>query len=355
MKLRGVLKKLVVAIVTGVVVNSLANAIFPKKEFSLFPTLSAMSVVIASGSSSYSLYKNVLLSNLVYAATCLAEFKLGVSLVSLPLFAATLSLVATNKTVNVSRSLIGVSNFPRLEKIYSESKLRKKIGLLKEKVKTLEINVACEEDLRLVEQIIRTRKFVAYKENNSIKLLYEYYENLPNFGSESIKKVRGKKVDNELILNEIYEKASPSFPSLILPFEEKRVKVPSNYSKGKLVILDQEGKINLHKLKKINEKAGWVELGENPIVNFVKRRLFSGRVTFSIITRNEQRSGADLTIFIKKDFQEKEVSNVVISVPKHTEKLGKYVGFENLEPFNNSIILYSQEDDLLFLLKGDQK
>jgi len=137
MKLREALKKAIFAIVAGVVVNSLANSIFPRKEFSLFPTLSAMGAVIAGSSSSYNLYKNVLFSNLVYTLACLAEFRLGISLVSLPFFIATLSLVATRGKVSTARTPIAVSNFPRLEKIYSESKLKKKVNVLKEKAKTL--------------------------------------------------------------------------------------------------------------------------------------------------------------------------------------------------------------------------
>lgn len=354
MKLREVLKKSVVAIITGVIANSFANAIFPRKEFSLFPTLSTMGAVIISGSSSYNLYKSVLVSNLIYTLTCLTELKLGISLVSLPFFVAILSLVVAHSKINMNRSLIAVSNFPRLEKVYNESKLKKKVSSFKEKVKNLEFNVTYKEDLNLVEQIIRTRKFIAYKEGNFVKLIYEYSENPHNLGAKTTKRVRGEAINSELILSEIYEKASPSPPSLTLPVGEKKVQIPSSYSKGKLVILDQEGKINLHKLKKINEKVGWIELGRNPPINFIKTKLFPTKATFSINTKDESRNKADLMIFIRKDFQENEISNVVISVPRHLEKLSNYLGFESLEPFNESIILYNKKDGLLFLLRGDK-
>jgi hypothetical protein len=355
MKLREVLKKSAVAIVAGVVVNSLANAIFPRKEFSLFPTLSAMGAVIIGSSSSYNLYKNVLISNLIYTLACLTEIKLGISLVSLPFFIAMLSFVVIRNKTKMNRSLVAVSNFPRLEKVYNESKLKEKVSLFKEKVKNLEFNIVHREDLNLVEQIIRTRKFIAYKKDNSVKLIYEYSENLPNLSAKTIKRVRDEEINNELILNEIYEKASPSPPSLVLPIGEKKVQIPSSYSKGKLVILDQEGKINLHELKKINEKTGWVELGRNPLINFIKIRLFSSKATFSISTKDEPRNKVDLMILIRRDFQENEISNVVVSVPRHLEKLSSYLGFENLEPFNENIILYSKKDGLLFLLKGDKR
>ncbi|MEM0172440.1 MAG: hypothetical protein QW342_06735 [Thermoproteota archaeon] len=355
MKLSKVLKKAATAIVAGVVTNSIADSIFPRKGFSLFPTLSTMGALIFSNSSNYSLYKKVLFSNLVYTIACLTEFRLGISLVSLPFFIAMLPLFVSYDKVNTTRRLIAVSNFPRLEKVYSESELKKKVSILKEKAKSLEVSIVHREDLILYEQIIRTTKFIAYKKDNYVKLVYEYSENFPSFRTKSIKRMQDGEVDTELILNEIYDKALSIPPPLTLPFDREKIQVPSSYSRGKLLILDQEGKINLYDFKKVNEKNGWIELGKNQLINFVKSKLFPNKATFFVGANGIKRTKVDLIVLIQKDFHENEVGDTIISVPRHSEKLSRYLGFENLEPFNENLILYNKDDGLIFLTKGGKK
>lgn len=354
MKLSKVIKSSVVAIVAGIITNSIANLVFPKKEFSLFPTLSIMGTIIASRVFNYNLYKKLLVSNLVYTFICLVELRFGVSLISVPFFIATSSLVLGNANVNTSKELIAVSNFPRLEKLYSESKLRKKVNLFKEKVRSFDIKTIGEADINSIGQIIKTRKFVAYKEGKLVKLIYEYYENFPNIDTKSIAVMKNEEFNSELILNKIYERALSTLPPFVLFIGEMSIQIPSNYSKGKIVVIDQEGKINLQKTKKVNERNGWIELGNNSFINFVKKKLFSSKATFSINAEVRSKCNVELIVCIKNNFRENEISDTIISVPKHVEKLGDYLRLENLEKLNNNVIFLNRKDDFILLLGGDK-
>jgi len=309
MKITKILKGLVLSIVAGMITETVLSSVFIKREFSLYPTVAIM-VAVFLKEFKIEIFKKVLLSILVYFLIYLVELKLRITLVSIPIiFASSTIFLNFTNFKGKNEEILAVTNFPRVERINSEKELREKIKQLKNESICLEVKLNFN-NFSLVKSLLKDKKFVAYKDENVTKVIFEGSEDLLN---SSLKENYEKdtNVDPDQLIKEILKVSSPRHSSFIILLSNgKKITIPGSYSHGNLEILDTKDLVDIEGTRKINEKNGWLMVKEKSLTNYIKRKIFRKKLTFSF---EECKEKVDLKILRVKNLGKNNSTKLILT------------------------------------------